>query len=82
MAVLMREQSPDDTDADFQMGYLLHFHQRLGHLAYDSIERLAKDPASGIKFTYKAAHLYLVRSGKADEEFTVAERHWREFAHR
>ena len=51
MAVLMREQSPDDTDADFQMGYLLHFHQRLGHLAYDSIERMAKDPELGIKLT-------------------------------
>ena len=51
MAVLMREQSPDDTDADFQMGYLLHFHQRLGHLAYDSIERMAKDPESVIKPT-------------------------------
>ena len=30
---------------------LLHFHQRLGHLAYDSIERMAKDPELGIKLT-------------------------------
>ena len=51
MAVLMREESPDETDADLQMSSLLHFHQRLGHLSYDSIERMAKDPASGIKLT-------------------------------
>jgi len=32
-------------------GTLMEFHQRLGHLGYDSIERIAKDPASGIKIT-------------------------------
>lgn len=51
MAILMREESSDDTDADVQTGSLLHFYQRLGHLAYDNIERMAKDPASGIKLT-------------------------------
>ena len=36
---------------DPQEGSLHHFHLRLGHLAYDTVERLAKDPASGIKLT-------------------------------
>jgi hypothetical protein len=32
-------------------GTLMGFHQRLGHLGYDSIEKIAKDPDSGIKIT-------------------------------
>ena len=32
-------------------GTLVQFSQRLGHLSYDSIERIAKDPSSGIKIT-------------------------------
>ena len=30
---------------------LMQFHTRLGHLAFDSIERMAKEPDSGIKIT-------------------------------
>jgi len=30
---------------------LMNFHIRLGHLCYDSVERLAKTPGSGIKLT-------------------------------
>lgn len=29
----------------------MHFHAKLGHLAFDTIERVAKDPASDIKLT-------------------------------
>lgn len=32
-------------------GSLVHFHQRMGHLAYDTIVKLAKDPNSGIELT-------------------------------
>jgi hypothetical protein len=34
-----------------QDGSLHHFHLRLGHLAYDTIEKIARDPASGIRLT-------------------------------
>ena len=33
---------------DVQQGLLLHFHRRLGHLNYDTIIRMAKEPGSGI----------------------------------
>uniref|UniRef100_A0AAV1UNA8 CCHC-type domain-containing protein n=1 Tax=Peronospora matthiolae TaxID=2874970 RepID=A0AAV1UNA8_9STRA len=70
MAVLMREESPDDTDADLPMGSLLHFHQRLGHLAYDSIDRMATDPASGIKLTdTKRPNCISCSQGKQTDNF-------------
>ena len=34
-----------------QEGTLLHFHQRFGDLAFDTIERMAREPASGIRLT-------------------------------
>lgn len=40
-----------DVTSDVQEGTLLHFHQRFGHLAFDTIERMARDPASGIRLT-------------------------------
>ena len=41
----------DNMQSDVQEGTLHQFYARLGHLAYDTIERLAKDPRSGIKIT-------------------------------
>uniref|UniRef100_A0AAV1UMW7 Uncharacterized protein n=1 Tax=Peronospora matthiolae TaxID=2874970 RepID=A0AAV1UMW7_9STRA len=41
-----------DGDADdMHEASLLHWHQRLGHLAFDTIERMARDPSSGIRLT-------------------------------
>lgn len=34
----------EDVQSDVQEGTLHHSHARLGHLAYDAIERIAKDP--------------------------------------
>ena len=34
-----------------QHGRLLQFHRRLGHLCYDTIVKMDRDPASGIKLT-------------------------------
>ena len=43
-----------DADADdVHEASLLHWHQRLRHLALDTIERMARDPASGIRLTSK-----------------------------
>ena len=43
-----------DADADgVHEASLLHWHQRLGHLALDTIERMARDAASGILLTSK-----------------------------
>uniref|UniRef100_A0AAV1TNM8 Integrase catalytic domain-containing protein n=1 Tax=Peronospora matthiolae TaxID=2874970 RepID=A0AAV1TNM8_9STRA len=39
---------------DVQIGSLYHFHQRLGHLAYDTVERMASNPDSGITLTDRA----------------------------
>ena len=50
MAALESSASADVT-SDVQEGTLLHFHQRFGHLAFDTIERMARDPASGIRLT-------------------------------
>ena len=36
---------------DVQSGTLMHFHKRLGHIALDTIERMARDLASGIELT-------------------------------
>ena len=49
MAVI---NSPEyESDSDVQFGTLMHFHRRLGHLCFDNIIKMAKDPASGIKLT-------------------------------
>ncbi|GMF57553.1 unnamed protein product [Phytophthora fragariaefolia] len=40
-----------ELSADVQQGTLLDFHKRLGHLNYDSVEKLARDPSSGIALT-------------------------------
>uniref|UniRef100_A0AAV1VCP9 Integrase catalytic domain-containing protein n=1 Tax=Peronospora matthiolae TaxID=2874970 RepID=A0AAV1VCP9_9STRA len=48
MAILTSQEAPEEPESDAQSGLLLHFHQRLGHLAHDTVERMARDPASGI----------------------------------
>ncbi|GMF42895.1 unnamed protein product [Phytophthora fragariaefolia] len=49
MAALSQELTePAEVSGDVQMGTLLEFHKRLAHLNYDSVERLAKEPSSGI----------------------------------
>uniref|UniRef100_A0AAV1UPX2 Uncharacterized protein n=1 Tax=Peronospora matthiolae TaxID=2874970 RepID=A0AAV1UPX2_9STRA len=49
--VLMATLTQNSTDVpavDAQSGSLYYFHQRLGRLAYDKVERMASDPYSGI----------------------------------
>ena len=48
------ERSAQDLPVIAQQGSLVDFHKRLGHLHYDAIERLAKDPDSGINLTDQA----------------------------
>lgn len=49
VAVLVDAVSTPTSDA--QLGSLLDFHLRFGHLAYDTVELMASDPASGIRLT-------------------------------
>eukprot|EP00644_Phytophthora_capsici_P018853 jgi/Phyca11/46671/gw1.174.9.1 len=53
MAALADEATGTDEDSsdDVQSGTLVDFHRRLGHLNYDAVERLARDPSSGIRLT-------------------------------
>ena len=49
MAIVNGDGDGDKTTV--QHGSLLQFHRRLGHLCYDTIVKMARDPASGIKLT-------------------------------
>eukprot|EP00644_Phytophthora_capsici_P017110 jgi/Phyca11/46259/gw1.96.28.1 len=49
MAALAEAQ--DGVGPDVQVGTLMQLHRRLGHLNYDTIVKIAKDPASGIALT-------------------------------
>ena len=51
-----------DVASDVQEGTLLHFHQRFGLLEFDTIERMAWDPASGIRLTSNSRASYPVRN--------------------
>ncbi|GMF18948.1 unnamed protein product [Phytophthora fragariaefolia] len=42
---------PAEKSNNVQRGTLEHFHKRLGHLNYDIVEKLARDPSSGIELT-------------------------------
>ena len=42
-------QSEIEVSQDVQQGTLMNFHRRLAHLNYDTILRMAKDPAFGIQ---------------------------------
>ena len=48
MAIRISQKASENFDLDRQSGSLLHFHQRFGHLAFDTVERIARDPASSI----------------------------------
>ena len=52
MAALEARAMDADAD-DVHKASLLRWHQRLGHLAFDTIERIARDLASGIRLTSK-----------------------------
>ncbi|OWZ01374.1 hypothetical protein PHMEG_00027252 [Phytophthora megakarya] len=43
----------DEEESVVQERSIMHFHMRLGHLACDTIERMAREPGSGIKLTDK-----------------------------
>ena len=49
MMAIITHETPDESTKDMESGSLYHFHQRLGRLGYDAVERVAKDPASSIK---------------------------------
>jgi len=51
--------------SDVQVGTLMQFHRRLGHLNYDTIVKIAKDPASGIALTdHKRDNRLICAQGK------------------
>lgn len=50
MAILVDEGTAE-LSSEVQRGTLMDFHQRLGHLSLNTVERMTKDPASGIKIT-------------------------------
>ena len=41
----------EEEDTQVHEDTLMNLHKRLGHLNYDAVVRLAKDPSSGIKIT-------------------------------
>uniref|UniRef100_A0AAV1T508 Uncharacterized protein n=1 Tax=Peronospora matthiolae TaxID=2874970 RepID=A0AAV1T508_9STRA len=47
----LEAHSAEASADDAHVASLLHWHQRLGHLAFDTIVRMARDPASGIKLS-------------------------------
>ena len=54
--VIMAALEEREMDADTEDGHeasLLHWHQRLGHLAFDMIVHMARGPASGIRLPSK-----------------------------
>uniref|UniRef100_A0AAV1T9S2 Uncharacterized protein n=1 Tax=Peronospora matthiolae TaxID=2874970 RepID=A0AAV1T9S2_9STRA len=50
MAALEAHATETNVDEPHEAS-LLYWHQRLGHLAFDTIERMARDPASGIRLS-------------------------------
>ncbi|KAE9050036.1 hypothetical protein PR001_g2768 [Phytophthora rubi] len=52
MAALSQELADSvEASGDVQKSTLPDFHKHLAHLSYDSVERLAKEPSSGIQLT-------------------------------
>ncbi|KAJ8535207.1 hypothetical protein ON010_g13531 [Phytophthora cinnamomi] len=52
MAALNKEVNGNGGEqSSVQKGTLVEFHRRLGHLNYDAVERLARDPSSDIELT-------------------------------
>ena len=53
LLAIIQDTSVLQPQENAHMGSLEHFHLRFGHLAYDTIERMAQDPAWGINLTDK-----------------------------
>ncbi|OWZ08107.1 hypothetical protein PHMEG_00019405 [Phytophthora megakarya] len=51
-----------ESSSNIQKGTLVDFHKRLGHLNYDAVERLARDPSSGI---YNYTRVFLAKTKDA-----------------
>ncbi|OWZ15003.1 hypothetical protein PHMEG_00011433 [Phytophthora megakarya] len=52
MTTLEKEESESvEVSVNVQKGSLVEFHKSLGHLNYDAVERLARDPSAGIELT-------------------------------
>jgi hypothetical protein len=66
MAALSQELADlAEVSSEVQKGTLVDFHKRLGHLSYDSVERLAKEPSSGIQLTnHKRVNCLTCAEGK------------------
>ncbi|OWZ15197.1 hypothetical protein PHMEG_00011205 [Phytophthora megakarya] len=66
MAALQEEAHGDnELSPDIQQGTLLDFHKRLGHIHYDAVERLARDPSSEIALTdHKRVNCLTCAEGK------------------
>ena len=50
MAVL--NSSEYESDSDALSGILMQFHRRLGHLCFNTIIKMAKNPSSAIRLTH------------------------------
>ena len=58
MAALEALETNDDADGAHEAS-VLHWDQRLGHIAFDTIERMVRDPASGIRLTRNKRMAYV-----------------------
>ncbi|CAI5728727.1 unnamed protein product [Peronospora farinosa] len=47
----LEEKATADVSPDVQEATLVNFHQRFGHMSYDTIEKIAKNPGSGLRIT-------------------------------
>ena len=59
IAVLTADDIAIDLARDVQGGSLIHFHQRLGHILYDTIERIVCNPESGLELTDRRRLTYV-----------------------
>ena len=51
LMAILTHASTEESVMDKHIGLLYHFHQRLGHLSYEKVERMARNPESGITLT-------------------------------
>ena len=59
MAALTADDIAIDLARDVQGGSLIHFHQRLGYILYDTIERIVCNPDSGLELTDRRRLTYV-----------------------
>lgn len=63
--IVMSVVADENVDHPRQKGTLMEFHKRFGHLSFDTIERMAQDPRSGIELTdRKQPHCLTCAQGK------------------